>query len=299
MQVARNAMNITKKIGVVLTLFMVLATQVLQVFALDDGAYTITCSSSYVNPLTGQTEDGGTNIALGDSMVSSIVEKQLLLEQTQGNMYITVGLGLASNVSNIRFQLMNNDGTKTTVTPTITGSSQANGDTVHHYRIQISSLTQYISPIMYVNPMGRDVQFFIQLQTNTIQAGTGIYKSEMIPIQRSPNETKSSTPSDTTPTKDNQTTQNTTDTETPINKETTNTTTPEQKTEEKQTQNENPSKALEAFEITKEYLLKDVNGLSYHTIETTKNFSWGYGVIVAIVVIVVAGGFVYVKKIKK
>ena len=57
--------------------------------------YLISRSTSYVNPLTGKTEDGGENIALGDSMVGNIVEGQLLLEQTGGKYYITVGLGLA------------------------------------------------------------------------------------------------------------------------------------------------------------------------------------------------------------
>ena len=73
------------------------------VSALNDGAYLVSRSTSYTNPLTGKTEDGGENIALGESMVSNIVESQLLVEQTNGKYYITVGLGLASNVSNIRF----------------------------------------------------------------------------------------------------------------------------------------------------------------------------------------------------
>ena len=154
--------------------------------ALDDGAYLIGCSSSYVNPLTNETVDGGTNIALGDSMVASIVEKQLLLEQVEGKMYLTIGLGLSSQVSNVRFQLMDTNGNMISRSAEITGSSQANGDTVNHYRIQIDSLTQYISPIMYVTPMGRDVQFFITLNPSAISAGTGIYTSLMIPQETPP-----------------------------------------------------------------------------------------------------------------
>ena len=55
---------------------------------------------------------------------------------------------------------MNNSGAFSDVSATKTGSSYANGDTVDHYRIQVNSLDVYISPMMYVNPMGRDVQFF-------------------------------------------------------------------------------------------------------------------------------------------
>ena len=118
-------------------------------FALDDGAYLIGRSTSYVNPLTGNTEDGG--------------------------------LGLASNVSNVRFKIMNSGGSFNSVSATKTGSSSANGDTVNHYRIQINSLNDYISPIMYVAPMGRDVQFFIKLNQGSITPGTGVYTSTMVP----------------------------------------------------------------------------------------------------------------------
>ena len=151
------------------------------VSALNDGTYLVSRSTSYTNPLTGKTEDGGENIALGESMVSNIVESQLLVEQINGKYYITVGLGLASNVSNVRFKVMTSSGSMSSVSATKTGSSSANGDTVNHYRLQVSSLELYISPIMYVNPMGRDVQFFIKPNISSAIAGTGIYNSQMIP----------------------------------------------------------------------------------------------------------------------
>ena len=170
-----------KKILQINILLMMLFMFMMPVHALSDGAYLVSRSTSYTNPLTGQTEDGGENIALGESMVSNIVESQLLVEQTNGKYYITVGLGLASNVSNIRFKVMNSSGSMSSVSATKTGSSSANGDTVNHYRLQVSSLDLYISPIMYVNPMGRDVQFFIKPNISSAITGTGIYSSQMIP----------------------------------------------------------------------------------------------------------------------
>ena len=170
-----------KKIVQINILLMMLFMFMTPIHALSDGAYLISRSTSYTNPLTGQTEDGGENIALGESMVSNIVESQLLVEQTNGKYYITVGLGLASNVSNIRFKVMNSSGSMSSVSATKTGSSSANGDTVNHYRLQVSSLDLYISPIMYVNPMGRDVQFFIKPNISSAIVGTGIYSSQMIP----------------------------------------------------------------------------------------------------------------------
>ena len=243
--------------------------------ALNDGAYLISRSTSYVNPLTGKTEDGGENIALGDSMVGNIVEGQLLLEQTGGKYYITIGLGLASNVSNVRFKVMTSSGAMSSVSATKTGSSSANGDTVNHYRIQVSSLDIYISPIMYVSPMGRDVQFFIKPNISSAISGTGVYNSQ-------PKTQEETTPEEVENTEAPQATVGT---------------------------------------ITKESLMENATGLSNHLINskgkvdtklklTTKNikkknqkeqkasshyFLW----IIGVLGVVVVGGVVYVKKIKK
>ena len=214
--------------------------------ALNDGAYLISRSTSYVNPLTGKTEDGGENIALGDSMVGNIVEGQLLLEQTGGKYYITVGLGLASNVSNVRFKVMTSSGAMSSVSATKTGSSSANGDTVNHYRIQVSSLDIYISPIMYVSPMGRDVQFFIKPNISSAISGTGVYNSQMIPQSQAPTastENQSST---------------TTQSSTPKAQE---------ETTPKAVENTEASQATVGT-ITKESLMENATGLSNHLINS-------------------------------
>ena len=88
-----------KKVILTLVAILLVVTSYKPTFALDDGAYLIGRSTSYVNPLTGQTEDGGTNITLGESMVNNIVESNLLLEQINSKYYITIGIGLASNIS--------------------------------------------------------------------------------------------------------------------------------------------------------------------------------------------------------
>ena len=264
--------------------------------ALNDGAYLISRSTSYVNPLTGKTEDGGENIALGDSMVGNIVEGQLLLEQTGGKYYITVGLGLASNVSNVRFKVMTSSGAMSSVSATKTGSSSANGDTVNHYRIQVSSLDIYISPIMYVSPMGRDVQFFIKPNISSAISGTGVYNSQMIPQSQAP----------TTSTENQLST--TTQSSTPKAQE---------ETTPKAVENTEASQATVGT-ITKESLMENATGLSNHLINskgkvdtklklTTKNInqkeqkaSSHYSLwIIGVLGVIVVGGVVYVKKIKK
>ncbi len=218
------------------------------VSALNDGAYLVSRSTSYTNPLTGKTEDGGENIALGESMVGNIVESKLLVEQTNGKYYITVGLGLASNVSNVRFKVMTSSGSMSSVSATKTGSSSANGDTVNHYRLQVSFLELYISPIMYVNPMGRDVQFFIKPNISSAIAGTGVYNSQMIP-QNTETSTSQNTQSNTS-------------------KPTTNQTTQEETTKETQTSETTEIQQATVGTITKESLMENATGLSNHLINS-------------------------------
>lgn len=146
------------KSGVVRALLLSL---IFPIHALDNGAYLSDCSTTYASPFTGSTVDGEENVALGDSMISSMVENTMLIEVNNGHIYATIGIGLQSNISNVRFNLMNNDGSSYGVSATVTGSSYNNGDSVNHYRIELQSLSQWISPIIYVAPMGRDVQFFV------------------------------------------------------------------------------------------------------------------------------------------
>lgn len=159
------------------------AVSFLPVSALSDGAYLVNRTTSYTNPETGETVDGGTNIALGDSMADSIVEDQVLVEQTNGKIYVTMGLGLMSSVTNVRIQVQGADGSYHDIPITQTGSCTRIGDTCNHYRFEVESLDYLISPILYVDPMGRDVQFFVQLDPASAQAGTGNFVSEMIPGQ--------------------------------------------------------------------------------------------------------------------
>ena len=287
-----------KKILQINILLMMLFMFMTPIHALSDGAYLVSRSTSYTNPLTGQTEDGGENIALGESMVSNIVESQLLVEQTNGKYYITVGLGLASNVSNIRFKVMNSSGSMSSVSATKTGSSSANGDTVNHYRLQVSSLDLYISPIMYVNPMGRDVQFFIKPNISSAIVGTGIYNSQMIPQE--------STSTSSQNEKENNETLNSSS---------------QKETKEISTSIEtNPTEETTVGTITKESLMSNATGLSNHLINskgkvdknlklTTKNLKkntkeekttkYYYPLFISVGIVIILGGIIYVKKIKK
>lgn len=167
-------------VSVVTVLLLAAFLLLLPAHALEDGAYTVGRTTSYVNPDTGETVDGGTNIALGDSMCASIVEETALVEQSNGKTYVTLGLGLMSNISEVRIQLMDADGNFRDAELTQTGSCERDGDTCNHYRFEMSENDKYISPIIYVTPMGRDVQFFVTLDLDSAQPGTGNFVSEML-----------------------------------------------------------------------------------------------------------------------
>lgn len=172
--------NIMKKIFCGTAMAVTLITASASAFALGDGAYTISRQTSYANPDTGNTVDGGTNIALGDSMCASIVEDKLLVEKSGGKTYITIGLGLMSNITNVRIQVQDENGEYRDAEITKTGSCERDGDTCNHYRFEVYSEEQKISPIIYVAPMGRDVQFFVIPDLSSVQSGSGNFKSEMV-----------------------------------------------------------------------------------------------------------------------
>ncbi len=274
------------KSGVVLALLLSL---IFPIRALDNGAYLSGRSTTYASPFTGSTVDGGENVTLGNSMISSMVENTMLIEVNNGHIYATIGIGLQSNISNVRFNLMNNDGSSYGVSATVTGSSYSNGDRVNHYRIELQSLSQWISPIIYVAPMGRDVQFFVQ-SNQSLTPGTGIYTSQMVSQTLNESSASSSTTNsinDST-TNPNQT-ENTSEQE---NQEI------NQDTKQKETKEEKVE--MVAHPKTKEELFNGVTGLSYHEVEmTTSSNATVFFVVGGICLLLFVGGVVYAKKKNK
>ena len=163
--------------------------------------------------------------------------------------------------------------------------------------------------MMYVNPMGRDVQFFIKLDRGSITPGTGVYNSQMIPAA-----TNSQTNSTTSSTNDYNS-----NTATNINENKTNENTNEQQSKENISEQ---APVTTVGTITKESLLQDIKGLSNYIIDSngkvntdkkltvenlkniassTKNSTNNFGLIISgiVILIIVAGGIFYVKKVKK
>ncbi len=181
----KRAASLLLSLALVLTLSMTLFAS-----ALSDGAYLVSRSTSYADPETGKTVDGGTDIALGDSMCASITESQALVEQSGGKTYVTIGLGLMSNISNVRIAVQNSGSSYSPVSITKTGSHQRDDDTCNHYRFPMKDPSKRIRVTFYVAPMSRDVTYFVTLNMNSAKPGTGVFKSEMVKTSGSEAATK-------------------------------------------------------------------------------------------------------------
>ena len=186
MTVKKNSLKLVVCLSMILGLLLVDFSGNVAFAALKDGAYLVSRSTYYVNPETGDTEDGGSNTALGESMIESVLDSQVLVEQVNGKTYVTLGIGLMSSISSVNIEVQTKrGGSYKKVTTTKTGSCSRGGDTCNHYRFEVVSTDYYISPSLYVTPMGREVQFFIKLNMGSAVAGSGSYAAEMVGVNTS------------------------------------------------------------------------------------------------------------------
>ncbi|OUO96681.1 hypothetical protein B5F41_01560 [Gordonibacter sp. An232A] len=136
-------------------------------FAAVSAVYTAPTTPTYENPATGVIEDsaGQSNVALGESMVSSIVYENALIERdTDGTLYASLRFKLADQISSIGFEVSADGSTYETVegVQMQTGTDAATATVTADYRLPIPSETATIRCSMDVIPMGRAVIYFIQ-----------------------------------------------------------------------------------------------------------------------------------------
>ena len=152
------------------------------VHALERDAYTVPLIITYANPETGEMIDGGGNEALGTSMSQSVMQADALVEYDGENYYVSIGIGLMSNISSVDILLQTELGKDEyqSVELTETGITEKDDDVCIHFRFVMSDLSLLISPQLFVDPMGREVQFFVRLDMDKAEKGTSNYLSEMI-----------------------------------------------------------------------------------------------------------------------
>lgn len=138
----------------------------------EDGVYTASMVTSYYNPDTGNVDDGGTaNAALGEGMCRSATDKTCLVEVDGDDVWITVRLLLQSNCSDVALYTRSGYDSYSQASYDIM-SEDAGNDSID-YRIKVSDVDQKLKCTMYVSPMGRDVLWYLYVDTSTLTKGSG------------------------------------------------------------------------------------------------------------------------------
>ena len=162
-----------KKMGMMAACFAVFGCLTcMSAAALEDGVYTGKMVTSYYNPDTGNVDDGGTaNAALGEGMCRSATDETCLVEVDGNDVWVTVRLLLQSNCSNVALYTRSGYDSYSQVSYSITSEDAAN-DSID-YRIKVSEAGQKLQATMYVSPMGRDVLWYLYVDTSTLKSGSG------------------------------------------------------------------------------------------------------------------------------
>ena len=156
-----------------LVLMMMFCALPAKAAGLEPGVYTGTMVTTYYNPDTGNVDDGGTaNAALGEGMCRSATDEACLVEvDQQGNIWITVRLLLQSNCKDVALYTRTGYDSYSQVSYDIM-SEDAGNDSID-YRIKVSDAGVKLKGTMYVTPMGRDVLWYLYVDTSTLKEGSG------------------------------------------------------------------------------------------------------------------------------
>ncbi len=144
------------------------------VYGFEDGAYSVTNATSYVNPDTGKTEDGGTDLSIGNPMARSMTQEIMLYEVDGDKQYITIRIGLSSYTSDMRISVLDTENKDSGYQPVPFDVVKTNKETdTTEYKIEVDSLKVRIRLTFYVSPMNRDVIFFVTPDASTAAADNG------------------------------------------------------------------------------------------------------------------------------
>lgn len=163
-----------KRLGVMaLCLAMLCGLFAMTASAVEPGVYTASVVTTYYNPDTGNVDDGGTaNAALGEGMCRSATATTGLVEvDKDGNVWLTIRLLLQSSCKNVAFYTRTGYDSYSQVSYSIT-SEDAGNDSID-YRFAVTDAGVKLKGTMYVTPMGRDVLWYLYVDTSTLQAGSG------------------------------------------------------------------------------------------------------------------------------
>lgn len=161
--------TITKKCAGFLAAVMVILagvwTAAVPAEAASGNVYTCAVHPCYVHPVTGVIEDSGgeASYATGQGMVDGVVYPTGILELTDsGEYYLTVWFSLMDQTSGHSFWVQNvGDSGWSAPAAGVTGSGTDGNGTTADICIQVPSENCVVRVSMYVDPMGRDVIFYL------------------------------------------------------------------------------------------------------------------------------------------
>ncbi len=140
--------------------------------ALSAGIYTGSVTTTYYNPDTGEVDDGGTaNAALGEGMCRSATGTTALVECDGKSTWVTIRLLLQSNCSNVAFYTRSGYNSYSKVNYSVMQEDSGN-DSID-YRFKVSDAGVKIKGTMYVAPMGRNVLWYLYVNTGSLKSGSG------------------------------------------------------------------------------------------------------------------------------
>lgn len=134
--------------------------------------YLAKATPYYKHPVTGKIEDPGNNEGLGQSMTESVLHSKALIEETSdGKTYATIRIFLTDNISNVRLWSQRTAKDSWTKASTVIMQENMHGKYCSDYRLQIPDKTAILRMRFYVEPMGRDVVFYIRF--SNLKKGSG------------------------------------------------------------------------------------------------------------------------------
>lgn len=146
------------------------------VLALEDGTYKVSNSTSYANPDSGKTDDGGSNMEIGDAMARSMTQQLMLYEMKDEKQYLTIRIGLQSYSRDIRISVQGEKNKATGYQPVPFDVVRENKDTdTAEYRFEVESLDLRVRITFFVGPMNRDVIFFITPDPDSVKSDNGAF----------------------------------------------------------------------------------------------------------------------------
>lgn len=144
--------------------------------------YTAEARGHYENPVNSQVEDAGNNPEIGEGMVSNSVYALALIEKDDnGKLYATVRYKLRDQISNVRMWVQNKGSESFTEVPV---EETKNAGKTGDFRFEIPSTDALIKSSFFVEPMGRDVVFFVTL--GNLQEGNTDFKTYVSASDKNP-----------------------------------------------------------------------------------------------------------------